>query len=109
MQDTKSLTLNISFEGKQVLDHQDLREWQARMNFTYEEAAAQLGVDRSTYAVYLTGMSRATKSPTPLPRSISLAAMAIEFGLHRALPAPVPRSKKLSVVRSPAPRMAIAA
>lgn len=108
MQENKSLTLHIPFD-KRVCDHLDLREWQERMGFTYEEAAEQLGVNRSTYAAYLTGRSRNKGVSTPLPRMVSLAAMAIELGLHKVLPEPVPRSKKISVARSPVSRMAMAA
>lgn len=77
-----------------VRSNGDLKAWQERLQLNYEEAASQLGVDRSTYAAYLSGKSRATGLPTSLPRSISLAAMAVEVGLHRLLPAPVTRKKQ---------------
>lgn len=72
----------------------ELRDWQERLGLSYEDAALHLGVDRSTYAAYLSGKSRATGMEVPLPRAIALAAMAIEAGLFRALPAPVARPKR---------------
>lgn len=77
-----------------VRNNEELKDWQQRMGFSYSDAALQLGVDRSTYAAYLTGKSRATGSDSPLPRAVSLAAMAIEAGLDRALPPPQPREKR---------------
>jgi transcriptional regulator with XRE-family HTH domain len=77
-----------------VRNSEELREWQQRMGFSYSDAAAELGVNRSTYAAYLTGKSRATGFEVALPRAISLAAMAIEAGLNRALPHSAPQRKK---------------
>lgn len=77
-----------------VRNSEELKEWQQRMGFSYSAAALEMGVDRSTYAAYLTGKSRATGCEVSLPRAISLAAMAIEAGLNRALPKPQPREKR---------------
>lgn len=77
-----------------VRNSEELKEWQQRMGFSYNDAALHLGVDRSTYAAYLTGKSRATGFDVPLPRAISLAAMAVEAGFDRALPTPQPRDKR---------------
>lgn len=80
---------------KEPFTHQDLREWSARMGMTYEKGAAAFGVARSSYATWLTGISRSTLKPTPaLPRAVHLAALAIERGLDLHLPEPFnPRSK----------------
>jgi transcriptional regulator with XRE-family HTH domain len=34
---------------------QELREWQIDMGYTYEEAAAALGISRATYSRYVNG------------------------------------------------------
>lgn len=77
-----------------VVTNIDLRMWMHRMGFTYDEAAYVLGVNRSSYATWLTGSSRTTGKPLALPRTVQLAAMAIEVGLHKCLPTPVLRTKK---------------
>ena len=51
----------------------DLRTWQAHMGYTYETAAAALGVSRSAYADWLAGVSRTTGKPTVIDRRTSLA------------------------------------
>lgn len=89
-----TVPVSVPVMATPVIDHNDLKEWQKRLDLSYEEAANLLGVDRSTYAAYLTGLARNTRIPTPLPRAIALSAMAIELGLHRLLPPPVLRTKK---------------
>lgn len=83
----------MTFGAPVIIDHEDLREWQIRMKFTYDDAAQVLGVDRSTYAVWLRGTSRTTGKPLPLPRVVALAAMAVEMGLHQNMPPPQIRHK----------------
>lgn len=76
-----------------VVDHVDLRKWMIRLNLSYDTAAEVLGIHRSTFATMLNGVSRETKRPLPLPRSVQLAAMAIEIGIDRLLPPPEVRRK----------------
>lgn len=51
-----------------------LRAWQKRMGFTYETAAAALGMGRSGYGSIVQGDS-------PIDRRTTLACLAIEMGL----------------------------
>lgn len=59
----------------------DLRAWQASMGYTYDSAAQALGVNRSTYADLLSGVSRATGKPKGVDRRTALACSAIAAGL----------------------------
>lgn len=59
----------------------DLRAWQAAMGYTYDTAAAALGVNRSTYADWLAGQSRTTGKPITIDRRTALACAAIAAGL----------------------------
>ena len=59
----------------------DLRAWQVAMGFTYDTAAQALGVNRSTYADLLSGVSRATGKPKNVDRRTALACAAIAAGL----------------------------
>ena len=59
----------------------DLRAWQAAMGYTYDTAAAALGVNRSTYADWLAGQSRSTGKPIQIDRRTSLACAALAAGL----------------------------
>lgn len=54
-----------------------LREWQKRMNFTYDDAAAALGMSRSGYANYLSGTDQRI-----IDLRTALACAAIEHGLE---------------------------
>lgn len=76
-----------------VVDNLDLRKWMLRMGFSYDRAAEMLGIHRSTFGTMLNGTSRETGRQLPLPRSIQLAAMAIELGIDQKLPPPVMRKK----------------
>ena len=60
----------------------DLRAWQAAMGYTYDSAAAALGVSRSTYADWLAGQSRTTGKPITIDRRTALACAAIAAGLE---------------------------
>lgn len=60
----------------------DLRAWQAAMGYTYDTAAAALGVNRSTYADWLAGQSRTTGKPITIDRRTALACAAIAAGLE---------------------------
>ena len=59
----------------------DLRAWQAAMGYTYDSAAEALGINRSTYADLLSGVSRATGKPKDVDRRTALACAAIAAGL----------------------------
>lgn len=60
----------------------DLRAWQTQMGYTYDTAAAALGVSRATYAGWLSGVSRTTGAATEIDRRTALAcaALAAELG-----------------------------
>jgi transcriptional regulator with XRE-family HTH domain len=55
----------------------DLRAWQAQMGYTYDTAAAALGVSRGTYADWLAGRSRTTGKPIKISRLVALACAAL--------------------------------
>lgn len=59
----------------------DLRTWQAQMGYTYDTAAAALGVNRSTYADLISGVSRTTGKPKDIDRRTALACAALAAGL----------------------------
>lgn len=59
----------------------DLRAWQAHMGYTYNTAAAALGVSRSTYADWLAGFSRTTGKPIQISRLVALACAALDAGI----------------------------
>ena len=52
---------------------EDLKVWQAKMNYTYNSAAEALGVSRATYARYL--------QSDAIPAYIGLACAAIAVNL----------------------------
>lgn len=59
----------------------DLRAWQAKMGYTYDTAAEELDVSRSTYADWVAGRSRTTGKPIQPSRLLALACAAIAAGL----------------------------
>lgn len=59
----------------------DLRAWQAHMGYTYDTAAAALGVNRSTYANWVLGQSRSTGKAVEIDRRTALACAALAAGL----------------------------
>ena len=59
----------------------DLRAWQAHMGYTYDTAAAALGVSRSTYAEWVAGRSRTTGKPITISRLVALACAALAAGV----------------------------
>ena len=59
----------------------DLRAWQAHMGYTYDTAAAALGVSRSSYADWIAGRSRTTGKPIKISRLVALACAALAAGL----------------------------
>ena len=65
----------------------DLRAWQSAMGYTYDTAAAALGVNRSTYADWVAGKSRSTGKPLAIDRRTALACAAIAAGLGEWVPA----------------------
>ncbi len=65
----------------------DLRAWQAHMGYTYDTAAAALGVSRSSYADWIAGRSRTTGKPIQVSRTVALACAALAAGLD-AYPRP---------------------
>lgn len=60
----------------------DLKDWQASMKFTYDSAAAALGVSRATYADWIAGKSRTSGNPIKLDRRTALACAAIAASLE---------------------------
>lgn len=58
-------------------DQQALRDWQKRMGFTYEDAAAALGMSRSGYALLLS-----QSKPVFIDLRTALACAAIEHGVE---------------------------
>ena len=66
----------------------DLRAWQAHMGYTYDTAAAALGVSRGTYADWLAGRSRTTGRPIKIRRMVALACAALAAGLDPYAPSP---------------------
>ena len=58
----------------------DLRAWQQAMNFTYDTAAAALGVSRAAYADWIAGRSRTTGKPIQISRIVALACAALAAG-----------------------------
>lgn len=60
---------------------EDMRAWQARMGYTYDTAAAALGVSRGTYADWLAGTSRTTGKPIKISRLVALACAALAAGM----------------------------
>ena len=60
--------------GKKNMTSDDLRAWQARHGYTYNSAAAALGISRATYARYLAASG-------DLPRMLELACAAIDAGI----------------------------
>lgn len=59
----------------------DLRAWQQAMGYTYDTAAAALGVSRAAYADWIAGRSRTTGKPVQVSRLVALACAAIAAGL----------------------------
>ena len=59
----------------------DLRAWQAHMGYTYDTAAAALGVSRGTYADWVAGRSRTTGKPIQISRTVALACAALAAGM----------------------------
>jgi hypothetical protein len=49
---------------------EDLRRWQAEMDYTYDTAAKALGVGRRTYAAWIAGTAR-------IPAPVDLACAAL--------------------------------
>jgi transcriptional regulator with XRE-family HTH domain len=64
---------NFRYEG----DPQALREWQKRMGYTYDDAAAALGMSRSGYSSLI-----AKSNPVFIDLRTALACAAIELGLE---------------------------
>lgn len=54
----------------------DLKAWQARHSFTYDTAAEELGIGRTTYYDFL-------KREGELPRMLLLACRAVDAGLNK--------------------------
>ena len=64
----------------------DLRAWQQAMNFTYDTAAAALGVSRAAYADWIAGRSRTSGRPVKVSRLVGLACAALAGGLEEWSP-----------------------
>ena len=65
----------------------DLRAWQAQMGYTYDTAAAALGVSRSSYADWIAGRSRTTGKPIKISKVVALACAALAAGIGEWTPA----------------------
>ena len=65
-------------EREKPMTPADLRAWQAHMGYTYDTAAAALGVSRSSYADWVAGRSRTTGKPIKISRLVALACAALE-------------------------------
>lgn len=62
----------------------DLRAWQAHMGYTYDTAAAALGVSRAAYADWIAGRSRTTGKAIRISRLVALACAALAAGIDPA-------------------------
>lgn len=58
-----------------------IREWRSRLGLTQQQAADALGVSLRMYAYYEAG-KREDGRPVEIPRTVALAASAIERGLE---------------------------
>jgi transcriptional regulator with XRE-family HTH domain len=77
----------------------DLRAWQKAMGYTYDTAAVALGINRSTYADLLRGVSRTTGKPKEIDRRTELACAAIAAGLNAChTPIGAPQQKKKNTI-----------
>lgn len=56
----------------------DFVRWHERMGYTYDTGAAALGVNRSTYANLMAGISRTTGRPVEYDKRTALACAALE-------------------------------
>lgn len=63
----------------------DLRAWQQTQGYTYDTAAAALGVSRRTYAGWLAGTAA-------IPGPVPLACAALAAGLRAWEPAGAPQA-----------------
>ncbi|MCS4509799.1 helix-turn-helix domain-containing protein [Xylophilus ampelinus] len=59
----------------------DLRAWQAHMGYTYDTAAAALGISRGSYADMVAGRSRTSGKLLAISRRTALACAALAAGL----------------------------
>lgn len=64
---------NLRYEG----DPEALRAWQKRMGYTYDDAAAALGMSRSGYSALI-----AKSNPVFIDLRTALACAAIELGVE---------------------------
>lgn len=71
----------------------DLRAWQAAMGYTYDSAAAALGLSRSAYADMIAGRSRSTGEARAVDRRTALACAALAAGLDEWDPGQARRGK----------------
>ena len=63
------------------------------MGLTYDTAAAALGVNRSTYADMLSGISRATGKPKDIDRRTGLACAALAAHLDEWRGPPIKKAQ----------------
>ncbi len=66
----------------QSMTHDDFLAWHTRMGYSYTTGAEALGVDRSSYADYVSGIKRNTGKPMVYKRPLALACAALEAGLQ---------------------------
>lgn len=63
------------------MTHLDFVQWHERMGYTYDTGAEALGVNRSTYANLVAGISRTTGKPVEYDKRTALACAALERGI----------------------------
>ena len=66
---------------KRKMTHADFVAWHTRMGYSYSTGAEALGMDRGTYADYLSGTKRSTGKTMTYKRTIALACAALEAKL----------------------------
>ena len=57
----------------------ELRAWAKRQGYSYERAAAALGISRSTYADMVSGTVRTTGIPKVIDKRTELACKWLEY------------------------------
>ncbi len=72
----------MATEKKFVGNPQALRDWQARMGFTYATAAEALGISRSSYGALIAVDAGNPRNTSRIDLRTALACAAIEHGIR---------------------------